>query len=647
MTKISTNTSDCCAEKEVRIHQLQQLIQEQTSVMASSQEKEREARFCLQESEEQNRILETSSEDLKSRALELEQQLNQAKQDWLKLKGEEDMIRSRREEEEEKKEILHRRMSERQEAIESDLRRQISGLNSKLQSTLQGCRSESEMASESVLKVVSMEATLVDLKQCIQDLECENAELKEQLSIALEQHTTKSSGSVGSDSGDSTQKTTSSGIGSDLSDCESEVHPNSRSSSPHKQIHHHDDELPHKHDELLQADHRHEEYEPDQKSLQEQNSELETTVEALKRDKSALNSEIIYLKEDLRLLKEDRNEEITKLNEDINNRNAELRKLQEQQEHREEEWQKLSEDKCELEELENDTRLRCQTLESEVEGLKAELARLRAETNRLRSETGRLREERRHTQEKDEYNTQEINYLDNVLRQYEHKLTGMERKEVKLTRALHSLVTSVTIWSFYHHHSFCLYKVPALTYIAEVHSKETQTVHEEPSYEKDSLELCGENVASSHENLFSNSENDDLNSEHISMLLSENENLHDQLAQISGLNVSLVTRLDATASETDRLKQKLNDIQEEEESRKEDRQKIQEDIDYYRRRSERLEGQQKSLKSLLDHLNLDLDEDYEFDEEPLVGPLRALVNGYSKQAIVIDDHVKKVQIFNL
>ena len=50
----------------------------------------------------------------------------------------------------------------------------------------------------------------------------------------------------------------------------------------------------------FKVDHRYEEYEPDQKSLQEQNSELETTVEALKRDKSALNSEIIYLKEDLR-----------------------------------------------------------------------------------------------------------------------------------------------------------------------------------------------------------------------------------------------------------------------------------------------------------------------------------------------------------
>ena len=32
------------------------------------------------------------------------------------------------------------------------------------------------------------------------------------------------------------------------------------------------------------------------------------------------------------------------------------------------------------------------------------------------------------SQEKDEYNTQEINYLDNVLRQYEHKLTGIRQR---------------------------------------------------------------------------------------------------------------------------------------------------------------------------------------------------------------------------
>ena len=37
--------------------------------------------------------------------------------------------------------------------------------------------------------------------------------------------------------------------------------------------------------------------------------------------------------------------------------------------------------------------------------------------------------------------------------------TEMEDKEVGLTAALHSLVTGVTIWSYFHHHAYCIYQV--------------------------------------------------------------------------------------------------------------------------------------------------------------------------------------------
>ena len=45
----------------------------------------------------------------------------------------------------------------------------------------------------------------------------------------------------------------------------------------------------------------------------------------------------------------------------------------------------------------------------------------------------------------------------------------MEHKEASLTGALHSLVTGVTIWSYYHHNAFCLAQVVMLvTYISEL-----------------------------------------------------------------------------------------------------------------------------------------------------------------------------------
>merc|ERR1719206_665036 len=145
---------------------------------------------------------------------------------------------------------VHRKLSDMQSKVEGDLKKQVNCLNQKLDATIVGCRSESEMHEESLLKVSMLERSIMGLKQCIDDLQSENNELREQLSAALEHHTTKSSGSLGSEFGSTkassllsdisdsgTQKTGSSGIGSDLSDSEADhLSLRSRSASPEKSL---------------------------------------------------------------------------------------------------------------------------------------------------------------------------------------------------------------------------------------------------------------------------------------------------------------------------------------------------------------------------------------------------------------------------
>ena len=55
----------------------------------------------------------------------------------------------------EKREETHRKFSNMQNKIEEDLKREISSLNQKLNTTIAGYRSESEMYEESLLKVRS------------------------------------------------------------------------------------------------------------------------------------------------------------------------------------------------------------------------------------------------------------------------------------------------------------------------------------------------------------------------------------------------------------------------------------------------------------------------------------------------------------
>ena len=106
--------------------------------------------------------------------------------------------------------------------VEEDRRMQVSSLAKKLNATLGDSRSESEIHGESFLKVMEYERIAGELQNKAQELRTENTELRDQLFIALEHQTTKSStGSLGSELGEARdEKPPSSGISSDLSDSE-------------------------------------------------------------------------------------------------------------------------------------------------------------------------------------------------------------------------------------------------------------------------------------------------------------------------------------------------------------------------------------------------------------------------------------------
>ena len=74
----------------------------------------------------------------------------------------------------EKKEEVHRKLSLMQSKVEEDLRRQVGGLSQKLEATLVGCRSESEMHGESVLQASELERQIGSLQSAEAELRAEN-----------------------------------------------------------------------------------------------------------------------------------------------------------------------------------------------------------------------------------------------------------------------------------------------------------------------------------------------------------------------------------------------------------------------------------------------------------------------------------------
>ena len=347
----------------------------------------------------------------------------------------------------EKKEEVHRRLSVMQNKVEEDLRRQVGGLSQKLEDTLVGCRSESEMHGESVLKASELERQIGSLQSAEAELRAENTELRERLCVVLEQQTSKSStGSLGSDLGDGGgQKPPSSGIGSDLSDSETSDSQHSslrsRSSSPEKRFSSESGVFDLSVDTSRQEAQMTEQYLREIASLTEEVEKL-TAFRDLVENRMGVHDR-----------EEDKeatpvNEEQDSMDLDKDALTALHSKLAE-----------LTEEKCELEEAENDSRLRAQVAEAEVAKTKETLRRIEED---LAVEKKAVKHLRAAWEQKEQVASEELGCLEEALARAEERGAKLEESRVGLVASLDLLVKGVTIWSYVHHHRHCLRPLPSI-----------------------------------------------------------------------------------------------------------------------------------------------------------------------------------------
>jgi len=422
-------------------------------------------------------------EKLNQEKLALKQELKEAqdlieyyKQSYEKLT--QDM--KKRETDLEKRDEVHRKLSDMQSKVEGDLKKQVNCLNQKLDATIVGCRSESEMHEESLLKVSMLERSIMGLKQCIDDLQSENNELREQLSAALEHHTTKSSGSLGSEFGSTkassllsdisdsgTQKTGSSGIGSDLSDSEADhLSLRSRSASPEKSLtgeRFSESGMFESTSFVNSQTQTTDQYIKEIASLTEEVEKL-TAFRDLVETRMVLpipSSPASQVKMASRQNEASSEKESTPVNEteysedDLKN---EISNLQTTLEQTRSELKQVIEDKCELEEAENDSRLRAQVSEQEALDLHDSIKNLEDELLVERKAIKHLRSELEIQKEKEDSSYNEIAYLELLTKQYEEKINMLEDSKGRLVNGLNLLVKGVTIWSFIHHNKYCIVK---------------------------------------------------------------------------------------------------------------------------------------------------------------------------------------------
>jgi len=424
-------------------------------------------------------------EKLNQEKIGLQQELKEA-QDQIEYykKSFENLIEDvrKRESDLEKKDEVQRKLSDMQSKVEGDLKRQVDCLNQKLDATIVGCRSESEMHEESLLKVSMLERSIMGLKQCIDDLQSENNELREQLSAALEHHTTKSSGSLGSEFGSTkassllsdisdsgTQKTGSSGIGSDLSDSEVDhLSLRSRSASPEKSMNgerfsesgiFETANFVNSHTQTT------DQYIKEIASLTEEVEKL-TAFRDLVETKMILpitSSSADQLKGPQKLEDTVSDKETTPVNETQSHEDdlkAEIQYLQKTLEQTKNELKQVIEDKCELEEAENDSRLRAQVSEQEALDLHDSIKNLEDELLVERKAIKHLRSELEILKEKEDSSYNEIAYLELLNKQLEEKINMLEDSKERLVNGLNLLVKGVTIWSCIYHNKYCIVKPP-------------------------------------------------------------------------------------------------------------------------------------------------------------------------------------------
>ena len=432
---------------EALLARIKELQTELTQLKRKEEEEEEKERVddkrndeLILEVEGLSRELASTKEDLEKVQKTLEEE-RQGKQNLeIKLKEKTEDV--------EKKEEVHRRLSVMQSKVEEDLRRQVGGLSQKLEDTLVGCRSESEMHGESVLKASELERQIGSLQSAEAELRAENTELRERLCVVLEQQTSKSStGSLGFDLGDGGgQKPPSSGIGSDLSDSETSDSQHSslrsRSSSPEKRFSSESGVF-----DLSSVDTSRQEAQMTEQYLREIAS-LTEEVEKLTAFRDLVENRMVV--DD-----QEEDKEATPVNEERDRMDLDQDAIAALHSRLAE----LTEEKCELEEAENDSRLRAQVAEAEVAKTKETLRRIEED---LAVEKKAVKHLRAAWEQKEQVASEELGCLEEALARAEERGAKLEESRVGLVASLDLLVKGVTIWSYVHHHRHCLRPLPAI-----------------------------------------------------------------------------------------------------------------------------------------------------------------------------------------
>ena len=510
-----------------------------------------------------------------------------------------------------KKDEVQRRLSVMQSKVEEDLRRQVGGLSQKLEATLMGCRSESEMHGESMLKVAEFERQISSVQCSKDELRKENLELREQLSALLEQHASKSStGSLSSDLGEPTaEKPPSSGIGSDLSDSETSDSQHSslrsRSSSPEKRF----------------------STESGVFDLSVSCAETQTTEQYL-REIASLTEEVEKLTAFRDLVETrlvlpstapmDEEKEATPVNEDEDEAvNVTLTALETR-------LAELTEEKCELEEAENDSRLRAQVAESEVLKMKDALRRVEEDLSVERKAVKHLRAS---WEQKEQVASDELSCLEEALARAESRGHQLEESRGGLITSLDLLLKGVTIWSYVHHHRHCLRPLASLQQPQEPRSArrpaDSPVTEEEPNCKRMRMGCGGACQAEELE-----SEVRRLEEERLLLACShadDQERLQQHEAQLELLEREVHEARKAWTRE-----QAILEMQQKDEVRQ------------LREASQEIEGKARRMKELVEGVEQELNGQH---GDSVVEKVRQLVENEARLAQEVEEHEKKELAF--
>ncbi|XP_023714854.1 protein MLP1 homolog isoform X5 [Cryptotermes secundus] len=106
---------------------------------------------------------------------------------------------------------------------------------------------------------------------------------------------------------------------------------------------------------------------------------------------------------------------------------------------------RLEEEKCEFEEAENDTRLKCQKLEVKLAALSEKKADLQTQLQQERRTINRLRSTLSESERKEQESKAQLNYFEALVNKYEQRNYDLEEREVELRHRLEMLENSMPV----------------------------------------------------------------------------------------------------------------------------------------------------------------------------------------------------------